>query len=139
VFSQTLQSASWGPAEIFGDLGAAVAELKARDDPGTILVHGGPDLARSMVRLGLVDEYQLSWVPIAIGSGHSPFAGLEEHLKLELVHEQRFASGAHAKILVPSPPATTANVVTGYRRPLAAATTVRQLVEPHGIALLERS
>ncbi len=101
VFSKTLERADWGPAEVFGDVSAAVADLKARDDDGTILVHGGPDLAKSMTRLGLVDEYQLTWVPLAIGAGHSPFADLDEHLKLDLVDEQRFASGAHARILVP--------------------------------------
>ena len=102
VFSRTLERADWGPAEVFGtDLGAAVADLKARDEDGTILVHGGPDLAKSMTRLGLIDEYQLTWVPIAIGAGHGPFADLDEHLRLDLVREQRFASGAHAQILVP--------------------------------------
>ena len=102
VFSNTLERADWGPAEIFGgDLGAAVAELKARDDEGTVLVHGGPVFARSMTRLGLVDEFQLTTVPIAIGAGRSPFAGLEEHLKLDVVEEERFRSGALAQILVP--------------------------------------
>jgi len=104
VFSNTLERADWGPAEIFGgDLGAAIAELKSRDDSGTILVHGGPNFAKSMVRLGLIDEYQLTWVPVAIGAGHSPFADLDEHLKLDLVHEQRFASGALGQTLVPKP------------------------------------
>ena len=102
VFSHTLESADWGPAEIFdGDLGAAIADLKARDDDGTILVHGGPNFAKSMTRLGLIDEYQLMWVPLAIGAGQSPFADLDAHLKLDLVREQRFASGAHGQILVP--------------------------------------
>jgi dihydrofolate reductase len=102
VFSRTLEKATWGPAEIFGgDLGAAIAELKARDEAGTILVHGGPDFAKSLTRLGLVDEYQLTTVPIAIGAGHSPFADLREHLKLTVVGEQRFDSGALAQILVP--------------------------------------
>jgi dihydrofolate reductase len=102
VFSNSMESADWGPAEVFGgDLSAAIAELKARDDDGTILVHGGPNFAKSMTRLGLVDEYQLIWVPLAIGTGHSPFADLDEHLKLDLVREQRFASGAHGQILVP--------------------------------------
>src|SRR5215216_3250303 len=78
-----------------------MADLKARHDEGTILVHGGPDLAKSLTRLGLVDEYQLTTVPVAIGAGHSPFAGLEEHLKLEIVEAQRFQSGALAQILVP--------------------------------------
>jgi dihydrofolate reductase len=102
VFSRTLQNAEWGPAEIFGgDLGAAIAELKARDDEGTILVHGGPDFAQSLTHLGLVDEYQLSTVPIAIGTGRSPFAKLDEHLKLDIVAEERFRSGALAQTLVP--------------------------------------
>ncbi|WP_445150694.1 dihydrofolate reductase family protein [Baekduia sp. Peel2402] len=101
VFSNTLEKADWGPVEIFGDLGAAIADLKARDDEGTILVHGGPTLAQSLTRLGLVDEFQLSTVPIAIGAGRSPFADLEQHLKLEVVDEQRFKSGALAQVLVP--------------------------------------
>lgn len=101
VFSRTLQETTWGPAEIFSDPVAGIAELKARDDDGTILAHGGPGFAQSLTRLGLVDEFQLSTVPIAIGAGLSPFAGLEEPLKLEVVEEQRFRSGALAQVLVP--------------------------------------
>jgi dihydrofolate reductase len=102
VFSNTLQKADWGPVEVFGgDLGAAITDLKARDDEGTILVHGGPTFAQSLTRLGLVDEYQLTTVPIAIGAGRSPFAELGEHLKLDVVEEERFRSGALAQILVP--------------------------------------
>jgi dihydrofolate reductase len=103
VFSHTLETPDWGPAEIFADVSAGIADLKARDDEGTILVHGGPDLATSLTRLGLVDEFQLSTVPIAIGAGRSPFADLEEHLKLDVVDEQRFRSGALAQVLVPKP------------------------------------
>jgi dihydrofolate reductase len=102
VFSRTLQQAAWGPAEIFGgDLGAAIADLKARDDAGTVLVHGGPGFAASLTRLGLVDEYQLTTVPIVIGAGRGPFAELGQHLKLEVADAQRFKSGALAQILVP--------------------------------------
>jgi dihydrofolate reductase len=102
VFSHTLERADWGPVEIFGgDLSAGIADLKGRDDEGTVLVHGGPDFAKSLTRLGLVDEYQLSTVPIAIGAGRSPFADLKEHLKLEVGEEQRFRSGALAQVLVP--------------------------------------
>lgn len=102
VFSHTLANAEWGPVEIFGgELRAEIAALKARDDDGTILCHGGPTFATSLTRLGLVDEYQLTTVPIAIGAGRSPFADLEEHLKFEVVEEERFRSGALAQILVP--------------------------------------
>ncbi len=61
VFSHTLQQADWGPAEIFGgDLSAGIADLKSRDDEGSILVHGGPGFAASLTRTGLVDEYQFA-------------------------------------------------------------------------------
>src|SRR6266508_819925 len=56
-------------------------------------VHGGPDFAKSMTRLGLIDEYQLTTVPIAIGTGRSPFVEVEGHLKLDVVEEERFQSG----------------------------------------------
>jgi dihydrofolate reductase len=102
VFSHSLDKAEWGPVEIFGeDLRADIANLKARNDEGTVLVHGGPGFAKSLTRLGLVDEYQLTTVPIAIGTGRSPFEDLEEHLKLDVVEEERFSSGALAQILVP--------------------------------------
>src|SRR6476646_6141345 len=58
VFSRTLQATPWGPAEVFADVAAGIAELKARDEDGSILVHGGPGLAASLTRLGLVDEFQ---------------------------------------------------------------------------------
>src|SRR6188472_2194862 len=102
VFSRTVQKGAWGPVEFFGgDLGAAIADLKSRDDEGTVLVHGGPGFAKSLTSAGLVDEYQLMTVPIAIGTGRSPFADLQAPLKLEVVEEERFKSGALAQILVP--------------------------------------
>src|ERR1700760_2574225 len=57
VSSRTLEQATWGRAEIFSDVSAGIADRKARDDEGTILVHGGPTFAKSLSRLGLVDEY----------------------------------------------------------------------------------
>src|SRR6185436_3491431 len=36
VFSRTLDQAGWGPAEVFGDPVSGIAELRARDDEGTI-------------------------------------------------------------------------------------------------------
>jgi dihydrofolate reductase len=101
VFSRGLERADWGPVEIFSDVAAGIAELKARGDEGTVLAHGGPDFARSLTASGLVDEYQLLTVPIVIGAGQSPFADLREHVKLEVVEEQRFKSGSLAQVLVP--------------------------------------
>jgi dihydrofolate reductase len=101
VFSTTLERPEWGPVDVFADPVAAVADLKARDQEGTILVHGGPGLARSLTRLGLVDEYRFTWIPIVIGQGLSPFADLDGHLKLDVVDEHRFSGGSVGRVLVP--------------------------------------
>src|SRR5947208_14306366 len=68
VFSHTLKHAGWGPAEIFGgDLRAEIADLKARNDEGTSLVHGGPRLPASITRRGLVDESHTPTLPMPMG------------------------------------------------------------------------
>lgn len=104
VFSRTLEMAGWGPAEIFGDVGAGIAELKARDDGGTVLVHGGPGFVGSLTPLGLIDEYRLTTLPIAVGVGRPIFADLAAHLRFDVVDEQRFQSGAFTQVLVPHEP-----------------------------------
>jgi hypothetical protein len=47
------EKAEWDrPRSSAGDLSTAITDLKARDDEGTILVHGAPDFAKSLTRLG---------------------------------------------------------------------------------------
>lgn len=102
VFSQTLEHGDWGPVEFHGgDLDAEIADLRSRDEEGIILVHGGPNLASSLTRLGLIDEYRLTTVPIFLGAGHGPFTELSEPLALEIVEERRFSKGALRQVLVP--------------------------------------
>lgn len=63
-----------------GDLGAAVRELKASHE-GEIDV-AGPDLARTLTDLGLIDEYHLYIHPVVLGDGTPFFAGARPPLRL---------------------------------------------------------
>src|SRR5205085_5837718 len=50
------------------DLAAEIGRLK--QEPGKeIMAHGGAGFARSLERLGLVDEYRLLVHPVAVGGG----------------------------------------------------------------------
>ena len=40
-------------------------------------------------------------VPVAIGEGRSPFAELDEPMKLDVVQQESFANGAYGQVLVP--------------------------------------
>ncbi len=73
VVSRTLKSVGPNATLVQGDLETAIRDLKARL-PGEITV-SGPDLARSLTDLGLVDEYRLYFHPAVLGRGKPFFAG----------------------------------------------------------------
>jgi dihydrofolate reductase len=80
VISRTLKSVGPNATLIERDFEAAVRALKA-EHPGEIEV-GGPELARSLSDLGLIDEYQLYFRPVVLGQGKPCFAGSRPPLRL---------------------------------------------------------
>jgi len=80
VVSRTLKSVGPNATLVEGDLETAIRDLKARL-AGEITV-SGPDLARSLTDLGLVDEYRLYVHPVVLGRGKPFFAGPRPPLRL---------------------------------------------------------
>ncbi len=93
--------ASWTEPQVAaGALADEIARLEAQ--PGAdLLAHGGAAFARSLVREGLVDEYQLLVHPMALGAGLALFSGLAAPRALELVAVTPFPSGAVAHVYRP--------------------------------------
>jgi dihydrofolate reductase len=94
VVSSTLDRVDWNAELMRGDLGETVARLK--NEPGDGLFVGGVTLPLALAELGLIDEYEFVVHPRVAGHGPTLFAGLSEHLDLNLVGRQEFASGAVA-------------------------------------------
>jgi dihydrofolate reductase len=103
VFSRTLQSADdWPKTRIAsGDTAEEIARLKA-EPGGEILAHGGTQFMRSLIRLGLVDQYRLWVLPAAAGQGAPLFTGLDHPLKLRLVESRAFPSGVLELVYSPA-------------------------------------
>jgi dihydrofolate reductase len=80
VVSSTLESVGPNATLVEGDLETVIRDLKARL-AGEIAV-SGPDLARSLTDLGLVDEYRLYLHPVVLGHGKPFFAGPRPPLHL---------------------------------------------------------
>jgi dihydrofolate reductase len=101
--SDPAKEKSWLNARVMsGDLAADIAQLKS--EPGKdIMAHGGAGFARSLVRLGLVDEYQLLVHPVARGRGLPLFSDLPKPIALHLVSATTFPSGAIAHVYRPTP------------------------------------
>jgi len=80
VVSRSLKAVGPNATLVQDELGTALRELKARL-VGEIDV-AGPDLARSLTDLGLVDEYRLYFRPLVLGQGTAFFAGPRPPLRL---------------------------------------------------------
>jgi len=89
VYSTTLTAASSARTRIEPRFDPeAVRALKQRGDVSV----GGPGLAASAIRAGLVDEYHLFVTPVVVGGGTAVFPD-GVRAGLDLVDEHRFASG----------------------------------------------
>jgi dihydrofolate reductase len=80
VVSRTLTSVGPNATLVGGDLETTVRSLKA-ELAGEIEV-AGPELARSLIDMGLVDEYQIYLHPIVVGHGKPFFVGSPPSLHL---------------------------------------------------------
>jgi dihydrofolate reductase len=89
VASRTIRPA-WSNSQLLeGDLTDAVRALKASDGPG-IVVLGSGSVAAQLGEAGLVDEYQLVIIPIALGGGRTVFSTAR---KLRLLDQRTFGCG----------------------------------------------
>lgn len=80
VASRSLKAVGPNATLVEGDLEGAIRTLKAERD-GEIEV-AGPDLARSLTDLGLIDEYRIYLHPVVLGQGTPYFAGPRPPLRL---------------------------------------------------------
>jgi dihydrofolate reductase len=80
VVSRSLKEVGPNATLIGGDFEAAMRKLKT-DLDGEIEV-GGPKLAASLSKLGLIDAYHVFLHPVVLGKGEPFFAGVQPRLRL---------------------------------------------------------
>ena len=101
VFSKTLPAADWADSRIArGDLAEEIAALRS-ESGGEIMAHGGAAFVQALSRLGLIDEYRLVILPVAVGDGLPLFKGLAEPLRLELAEAESFPDGTAIHVYRP--------------------------------------
>lgn len=104
VASRTLTSPEWQNSTVLdGDIPTAVAELK-KQDLGELLVIGSLDLAQTLIRHNLVDEYRLLVYPVLLGAGKRLFADGTVPAALELGSTETTSAGATASVFRPAGP-----------------------------------
>lgn len=94
VFSKTMEKADWNNTRLIKEhIGEKVRELKQL--PGKdMIIFGSSDLAVTLTKLGLIDEFRIMVNPVVLGNGKSLFKGINTRLNLKLLKTKTFSSGS---------------------------------------------
>ncbi len=100
VVSRSLKDVVPNATLIDGDFEAAVRTLKAEVE-GEIEV-GGPNLAASLTKLGLIDQYHLFLRPVVVGAGEGRPFFVGEYPQLRLIADERIGEDVIKLTYVPA-------------------------------------
>ena len=93
VFSHTLKNTEWDSAKLSNkSLEEMVLELKQQS--GRDILVGSRSLIMQLMKLKLIDEYQLCVHPVIAGSGLPLFENVNDRTVLKLIKTKTFSSGA---------------------------------------------
>ena len=93
VFSKTLKKSDWNNSVVAnGELAEEINKLKNQKGKD-IIVYGGCTFVSSLIKAGLIDEYNLFVNPVAIGNGMTIFRSLEEKMNLKMERSVSFSCG----------------------------------------------
>lgn len=93
VFSRTLKKADWANTRLVkDDIPGEVRKLKQSGRDLTIL--GSASVVAQLAQAGLIDEYQILFVPVVLGAGKTMFEGIKAKMNLKLTKSQAFGNGS---------------------------------------------
>ncbi|SMO84309.1 dihydrofolate reductase family protein [Fodinibius sediminis] len=109
VFSHTLKNVDWESATIAKrDLKETVLDLKqSRSGGSKDIFVGSPSLIIQLMKLNLIDEYQLCVHPVVAGSGLPLFENINDRTILKLIKTKTFSGGAVTLYYEPTNEKTT--------------------------------
>ena len=101
VYSRTLKNVDWKNSSLQRDiLEEEIIALKQQT--GKNILAGSPSLIVALMKLGLIDEYQLCVHPVIAGRGLPLFNNLTDSTVFKLIKTKSFSSGAIALYYEPT-------------------------------------
>jgi len=106
VFSHTLKNTEWDSAKLSNkSLDEMVLDLKQQS--GSDILVGSRSLIIQLMKLNLIDEYQLCVHPVVSGGGLSLFENISDRTILKLIKTKTFSGGAVTLYYEPTNEKTT--------------------------------
>lgn len=93
VISSTMDKVEWNNTMLIKD--NIAEEIKVlKEQPGkNLVIFGSPGAAKTLLKLGLIDEFLLTICPVVLGGGKSVFDGDGEKIRLKLLSSRTLQSG----------------------------------------------
>jgi dihydrofolate reductase len=93
VFSHTLKNVEWESAKL-ANRAIEVEVLELKQQSGKDIFIGSRSLILHLMKLNLIDEYQLCVHPVIVGNGLPLFENINDRTILKLIKTKIFSSGA---------------------------------------------
>ena len=93
VFSHTLKNVEWESAKL-ANRPIEEEVLALKQQPGRDILVGSRSLIIQLMKLNLIDEYQLCVHPVVAGSGLPLFENINDRTILKLIKTKIFSGGA---------------------------------------------
>jgi dihydrofolate reductase len=106
VFSRTLKNTEWDSAKLSNKSLEEMA-LELKQQPGRDILVGSRSLILQLMKLNLIDEYQLCVHPVVAGSGLPLFENINDRTILKLIKTKTFSGGAVTLYYEPTKEKTT--------------------------------
>jgi dihydrofolate reductase len=90
--SRTLKQADWNNTRVVSDPVAELTALKQQSGK-TMFVFGSAELADSLAKAGLIDEYRICLVPVILGGGNPHFKPASAQVPLKLLEAKALKTG----------------------------------------------
>lgn len=93
VISGTMDKAEWNNTMLIKDnIAEKIKELKEQAGKD-LVIFGSPGAAKTLLQLGLIDEFLLTICPVVLGGGKSVFDGGGEKISLKLLTSRTLTTG----------------------------------------------
>jgi dihydrofolate reductase len=93
VVSTTLATPDWKNTTVIRDnVQEQIKKLKDQDGK-SLVIFGSPTLARSLMKAGLIDEFQFTVSPVILGEGITFMRSIEDPVNLELLDSESIEGG----------------------------------------------
>jgi len=93
VFSKTLEHATWNNTRLVRESAEREVTRLKQQAGKDLFIFGSANLANSLTRSGLIDEYRLGLNPVVLGGGSPLFKPAPESMKMKLLDARALKSG----------------------------------------------